>query len=1066
MRNFIQNISKYLFFILLYSSVGFSALQGIPSKEIFVINSNTKTTPLQKYLYLFKDESHQLGIKDILAEDIQKKFQFNQKGLSNFGYDKSVYWIRLKIASSIITEKKWFVHFKYPHIDYLDYYQIDPYGNLKRIQTGDMRSLETKEIKHRNFVFHFDPYYKKETTIYFRIESSGSLIFPIELIPCDSFLSNNRRQEIIYGLYYGMIIILILYNLALFFTFHDKNYIYYILHISSFIVYHFVQAGYSFEYIFPNSPSSNNLMQPISIGAAIIFTGIFTQSFLKTRIKLPIMNFALNGIHIISIFYIILVFILPGKVINIYSALLPILMIIIIMTTAIILSLKKVREAYFYLVAWMLLFGGTLILALNRMGIAPGGFWVDYGIIIGNTIQVFVLSLGLADRINQMRKQLISHEQIARQAQNELIRHLDKDEKQRNEFLSKTATDILIPLEKTLENLTSVRTENVTWEEESKLIDVAFFNTEKIRNILSNVIDFTQLTESRQNLKKKPVDFYTLSMIVVDRLKNEFNLENVFIHNQISSGIPYVLADEYRLQQILIHLINNSIKFTRKGEINLYSEIKGSLLEIVLSDTGIGIPEDKLEKIFEPFEKGERSMIYLEGTGLGLTLVKSLIEAMGGTIYIFSQKNKGTKVHFTLPIAQKDEMPDDVKEAPELYRNTLLPSELITIDSTGKISDSSYSEKLITIMVVDDDPVNLLLLSNFLGIHQFHVIKAESGESALEIIDDAKPDLILLDIIMPGLNGYQVCRRIRKKWSLFELPVIMITAKSQSSDMVIGFESGANDYIVKPFDKTELLARVKTHIKTKELVFENKNLVALKEELHIAKKIQLATLPKQLPKSLFYQIYTHYLPMTMIGGDYFNFFALSEKKLGIFIADVSGHGIPAALISSMVNIVFQSLKALAEKPGELLKSMNKILMGQMEEQFLTASYTFLDLESMKINVARCGHEPTLILEYSSKDIQKIQPRGKAIGLVLDNPVAEEVIDISKKDKIILYTDGITESMNQNNDMFSEKRLFQVLKSNTSNSGDKIIHDIEQNLTEWKGKPFFDDDITMVVVDIL
>lgn len=1064
-------LNKYsvIFFIL-------SFLYEIPAQtnnhknaeDIFSMNSNDKTISLQKNIYIFKDKTRNLSIKDVLDKKIQNKFKKNVSGISNYGYSNEVYWLRIKISSNILTEKKWFIHFKYPHIDYLDFYQIDPYGNVKTIKTGDMRIFRTKEIRHRNFVFHFDPQYKKVTTIYFRLESSGALTFPLELIPCDSFLSNNRREEIVYGFYYGMIVILVLYNLALFFTFRDQNYIYYILHITSFIAYHFVMAGYSFEYLFYDQPALNNLIQPASIGFAVIFTALFTQSFLKTKSKIPIMHYALNGIHIASIFYILSVLFLPGNVINIYSAFLPILMIVLIVLTAIILSIRKTREAYFFLTAWLLLFMGTSFLALHRIGILPDGFLVNYGIVIGSTIQVFVLSLGLSDRINQLRHQLINHEQIARQAQNELIEHLNKDEEQRNEFLSKTASDILVPLENALETLASIRSEHQSCEEKNTLIDKVVFSTEKIRNIISNVIDFTQLKESRRNLRQKPVDFYTLSTIITNRLKNQLNLDNVFIHNQISPGIPYVLGDEYRIQQILIHLINNSIKFTQKGEVNLYSETKGQMLEIIISDTGIGIPEDKLEKIFEPFEKGEKGIRYQEGTGLGLTLVKNLIDGMGGSIYIFSREGEGTRVHFTLPVTDKAKNNEIMNNASvnEIDNRISLPSEIITLDSSGNVPENTYSDKPISILIVDDDPVNLHLLSNFLNIHQFHILKAETGEAALDILADSRPDLILLDIIMPGLNGYQVCRKIREKWSLFELPVIMITAKSESSDMVIGFEAGANDYLVKPFDKTELLARVKTHIKTKELIIENKNLAALREELDIAKRIQLATLPKALPKSPFYQVHTHYLPMTMIGGDYYHFFPISDRKLGVFIADVSGHGIPAALISSMVNIVFQSLKSLAEKPVDLLKNMNDILMGQMEEQFLTASYTFIDLEKKKLYAARCGHEPTLLLNSSTEKIEKIQPKGKAIGLVFDNPIQIQTHNISYQDKIILYTDGIPECMNERSELYSDQRMYEVIEKNSKNSGSDIIDDIHKSLSEWKGKPRFDDDITLVVIDIL
>ncbi|RQH37043.1 response regulator [Okeania hirsuta] len=296
--------------------------------------------------------------------------------------------------------------------------------------------------------------------------------------------------------------------------------------------------------------------------------------------------------------------------------------------------------------------------------------------------------------------------------------------------------------------------------------------------------------------------------------------------NSIDNNLPPVYADENRLQQILFNLIGNAIKFTERGKIEvsakLLSEKSQRQLEITISDTGIGISEDKLDSIFESFEQADGTISReYRGTGLGLAITKQLVELHGGKIGVKSVLGKGSRFTFTLPVSEKP--------AEKIETSPILSPVVQTIDvnpevdagdrdvTLAKKHGESRENNSAKVLIVDDDLVNLEVLGNHLSNNNYSVNRADNGREALQILEKGfQPDLILLDIMMPGMTGFEVCQKIREKLSPNELPIIFLTAKNQISDLVRGYNVGANDFITKPFSKGELLARIKTHISLKK----------------------------------------------------------------------------------------------------------------------------------------------------------------------------------------------------------------------------------------------------------
>jgi len=296
----------------------------------------------------------------------------------------------------------------------------------------------------------------------------------------------------------------------------------------------------------------------------------------------------------------------------------------------------------------------------------------------------------------------------------------------------------------------------------------------------------------------------------------------------------------------MYNLIGNAVKFTEAGEIRIYTKQtaaggnKDKMIEVIVEDTGIGIPEDKYEAIFGSFVQvdGSISREY-NGPGLGLSITQQLVQLHGGDIRVESETGKGSRFIFTLPVYNspvndsgnediyypdtdfvklkiiQDRKPVDLlKEMPGYNDYYSSGSNDSKQNNTSRLNAESSR-----ILVVDDEPINLTVLENYLGLAGYNVLKADSGAKALEILEREKlPDIVLLDIMMPGMSGYDVCSEIRERYSLYELPVIILTVKDQVMDIVKSFDYGANDYLAKPFDKRELLSRVGTLIKLKKTV--------------------------------------------------------------------------------------------------------------------------------------------------------------------------------------------------------------------------------------------------------
>ncbi|MDM8565295.1 ATP-binding protein [Candidatus Halobeggiatoa sp. HSG11] len=400
-------------------------------------------------------------------------------------------------------------------------------------------------------------------------------------------------------------------------------------------------------------------------------------------------------------------------------------------------------------------------------------------------------------------QQAISMEGKAQSLETKNIK-LEELNKLKDEFLANTSHELRTPLNGIIgiaESLLDGVAGELNQLTQNNLTMIAN-SGKRLSTLINDILDFSKLKHREIELQLKPVSLQAMAKVVIFLSKT--SLGKLQLINSIPKELPSVHADENRLEQILYNLIGNAIKFTEYGKIEITAElIQDEWMQITISDTGIGIAKDKLTKIFQSFEQedGSTERKY-GGTGLGLTITKQLVELHGGKIWIESQVGVGSKFSFTLPISKSVATPSELKHAKES-----------SLEKPIDIILPTKHEGFFNIMIVDDEPVNIQVLINHLSLQNYNIIQANSGIEVCALIEQGvKPDLVLLDVMMPNMTGYEVVQEIRKQFLINELPILMVTAKNQTSDLVTGLEAGANDYLTKPISKNELLARVKMHL--------------------------------------------------------------------------------------------------------------------------------------------------------------------------------------------------------------------------------------------------------------
>lgn len=491
----------------------------------------------------------------------------------------------------------------------------------------------------------------------------------------------------------------------------------------------------------------------------------------------------------------------------------------------------------------------------------------EYSIIItGSFAALGILAFILANYFVLAERQGMAFSKV--EDTSESLKTLNK---LKDEFLAVTSHELKTPLNGIIGLSETLVSSHDTKLSSNEIYDLNLINSsaKRLSNLVNDMLIFSSLKNNEIKLNRKPVNITKVVDMVIKFSEAYSSNKNVSIWNLLDMNTPMVFGDESRIQQIFHNLIGNAVKFTHEGQITVGYNKQGNFLQIYVEDTGIGIDEGKIDKIFNLYEQVEGISEKYGGTGLGLYITRKIVELHGGVIFATSKVGKGTKFVFTLPLCKQDSMETCADSSPIGYiaeeinenkiiksddyivprvdnyksNNIIYPNYLKSIEEGKGSNVREYEEKYEVsnetirkhkILIVDDEYVNVKVLKNHFSSDNYELLYAFNGKGALKLIEEHKDiDLVILDMMMPDLLGYEVCEIIRKSYSLFELPILIMTADSSLDNLILSFKSGANDYLKKPFNKYELNSRVNTLLTLKDSVIKALSLI---DEITIANK--------------------------------------------------------------------------------------------------------------------------------------------------------------------------------------------------------------------------------------
>jgi sigma-B regulation protein RsbU (phosphoserine phosphatase) len=371
-----------------------------------------------------------------------------------------------------------------------------------------------------------------------------------------------------------------------------------------------------------------------------------------------------------------------------------------------------------------------------------------------------------------------------------------------------------------------------------------------------------------------------------------------------------------------------------------------------------------------------------------------------------------------------------------------------------------------TILVVDDSPVNLRLVVRTLEGRGYRLLAAKNGRAALDIARRVRPDLILLDIMMPEMDGFEVCRALKADPLTRDAIVVFLSALGEVTDKVTGLELGASDYITKPIQAEEVIARVANHVARQQLEREvRRSRDRLQKELASAGAMQRGILPATLPSGDGATFSAYYRTSLYAGGDYYDVLRLPDGQFGVIVADVSGHGAPSAIVMAMIRAAVHAFPGFACDPAEMVRYLNRHFEFLWESpMFATALVALVDPRDRSVTLACAGHPPPLLM--SGGRVRPLPVNATMPVLMMDLrsvPEVRHVLDAG--DRLLFYTDGVTERHDPQDDMYDLPRLEASFERTSGLSPDDQVTSIVRDLDAFGGDREPDDDQTLLLMAI-
>ncbi|PSL31687.1 signal transduction histidine kinase [Planomicrobium soli] len=810
----------FIFFVLLFfGGAGAQNEQVKAGAELLKLDETTERVKANKNIRLLEDPEGKYSIEEVTQLYLDVEFMPTAGEIPNEGYTSSVYWVKLDVQN-LAPEKTWLLELNESTIDNAILYTPNAAGKFTAEKVGRLTSSGGGGYFQNNFAFGLNADSAATKTFYMRVHSSGPLRLPITIWEQTAFEEHTRNTTLLMGLFSGIGVAILFFYFLQFIKYQESSYFYFVLFLLSMFFSVTSMAGLDFSSIWPEWSWWSRHSPLIFIGLSSISVLLLTKSFLDTRRRLPKTTrlfHLLIGVNFTLIF--ILFFSYESVRLLLPFALLASM--IAVLALASVLWKSGILYARYFVVAAVLSIIGIGIFVFLNMGIFPLTMKNQLGSIMSVLTGILLFAFGLNDKAYVREIEKVERERKATERQRLAMESLKHATERKDELLAFTSHGLRTPLygmigiAESLQEVTAGRLPPAINSQLGMIVS----SGKKLAHMINDILDFSKLKQNTLDIHAQPVEFKEIAENVLAVCGSLVKDKKIQLYHTVSSDLPKVIADPERVEQILYNLVGNSIKYTEAGEIAVSAKKVGKQIEISVRDTGTGIQEDRLPNLFEPFHKEMNEKEgQLEGVGIGLNITKRLVELQGGRLDVESELGVGTTFSFTLPV-YIEENREELKPPKEAFIEELTASQL-----ANTLVNRKSGKRHIRILVVEPDEINRQMLTYQLIKEGYKVTGAAEGKEAIQLLEDQPMDLIVLDWSLADMTGDELCRQVRMKHTLTELPILMLSDKEGVQEKTHAFTAGANDYLVKPCDKEEFLLRIETLANLRSLTQEITNL--------------------------------------------------------------------------------------------------------------------------------------------------------------------------------------------------------------------------------------------------